>query len=198
MGTEFLGVLLVWFGGVAWPRSTSFPGTGWRGDSRLLWGHGFRGPTLLQAPLSLPQWREPAPKPGSSSDKGPLVTGGRFLASDRQFHPPTLGGTCAVWMKESLAPGPWPTHISSAETGGICISPRPSEEGANILPCMAMRPLFGIVPVLMDEKVSLPCYPTCPVLPPPPCSPLPNTAPTAGCPSPALLLPVTPTVFLAL
>uniref|UniRef100_A0A8D0X3W5 Propionate--CoA ligase n=1 Tax=Sus scrofa TaxID=9823 RepID=A0A8D0X3W5_PIG len=38
------------------------------------------------------------------------------------------------------------------ETGGICISPRPSEEGANILPCMAMRPLFGIVPVLMDEK----------------------------------------------
>uniref|UniRef100_A0A4W2E921 Acetyl-coenzyme A synthetase n=1 Tax=Bos indicus x Bos taurus TaxID=30522 RepID=A0A4W2E921_BOBOX len=38
------------------------------------------------------------------------------------------------------------------ETGGICISPRPSEEGAEILPCMAMRPLFGIVPVLMDEK----------------------------------------------
>ncbi|KAM9682109.1 acetyl-coenzyme A synthetase 2-like, mitochondrial isoform 2-T2 [Dama dama] len=39
-----------------------------------------------------------------------------------------------------------------SETGGICISPRPSEEGAEILPCMAMRPLFGIVPVLMDEK----------------------------------------------
>ncbi|XP_059976474.1 acetyl-coenzyme A synthetase 2-like, mitochondrial isoform X1 [Mesoplodon densirostris] len=38
------------------------------------------------------------------------------------------------------------------ETGGICISPRPSEEEAEILPCMAMRPLFGIVPVLMDEK----------------------------------------------
>uniref|UniRef100_A0A8C3YKQ1 Acetyl-coenzyme A synthetase n=1 Tax=Catagonus wagneri TaxID=51154 RepID=A0A8C3YKQ1_9CETA len=38
------------------------------------------------------------------------------------------------------------------ETGGICISPRPSEEGADILPCMAMRPLFGILPVLMDEK----------------------------------------------
>ncbi|XP_073648730.1 acetyl-coenzyme A synthetase 2-like, mitochondrial isoform X4 [Tursiops truncatus] len=38
------------------------------------------------------------------------------------------------------------------KTGGICISPRPSEEGAEILPCMAMRPLFGIVPVLMDEK----------------------------------------------
>ncbi|XP_065747874.1 acetyl-coenzyme A synthetase 2-like, mitochondrial isoform X2 [Phocoena phocoena] len=38
------------------------------------------------------------------------------------------------------------------QTGGICISPRPSEEGAEILPCMAMRPLFGIVPVLMDEK----------------------------------------------
>jgi len=39
------------------------------------------------------------------------------------------------------------------ETGGICIAPRPSEEGAEILPGMAMRPFFGIVPVLMDEKV---------------------------------------------
>lgn len=38
------------------------------------------------------------------------------------------------------------------ETGGICISPRPSEEGAEILPAMAMRPFFGIIPVLMDEK----------------------------------------------
>nr|XP_010971247.1 acetyl-coenzyme A synthetase 2-like, mitochondrial [Camelus bactrianus] len=40
------------------------------------------------------------------------------------------------------------------ETGGICISPRPSEEGAEIIPAMAMRPFFGIVPVLMDEQVS--------------------------------------------
>lgn len=48
--------------------------------------------------------------------------------------------------------------VLPAETGGICISPRPSEEGAEILPCMAMRPLFGIVPVLMDEKVSLPVH----------------------------------------
>ncbi|XP_032317589.1 acetyl-coenzyme A synthetase 2-like, mitochondrial isoform X1 [Camelus ferus] len=38
------------------------------------------------------------------------------------------------------------------ETGGICISPRPSEEGAEIIPAMAMRPFFGIVPVLMDEQ----------------------------------------------
>uniref|UniRef100_A0A2K6FJJ4 Acetyl-coenzyme A synthetase n=1 Tax=Propithecus coquereli TaxID=379532 RepID=A0A2K6FJJ4_PROCO len=38
------------------------------------------------------------------------------------------------------------------ETGGICIAPRPSEEGAEILPAMAMRPFFGIVPVLMDEE----------------------------------------------
>ncbi|KAF3824587.1 hypothetical protein GH733_009921 [Mirounga leonina] len=38
------------------------------------------------------------------------------------------------------------------ETGGICIAPRPSEEGAEVLPGMAMRPFFGIVPVLMDEK----------------------------------------------
>ncbi|XP_063104672.1 acetyl-coenzyme A synthetase 2-like, mitochondrial [Cavia porcellus] len=38
------------------------------------------------------------------------------------------------------------------ETGGICIAPRPSEEGAEILPGMAMRPFFGILPALMDEK----------------------------------------------
>ncbi|XP_067845418.1 acetyl-coenzyme A synthetase 2-like, mitochondrial isoform X2 [Heptranchias perlo] len=38
------------------------------------------------------------------------------------------------------------------ETGGICISPRPSKEGAKIVPSMAMRPFFGIQPALMDEK----------------------------------------------
>ncbi|NWI63742.1 ACS2L synthetase, partial [Todus mexicanus] len=38
------------------------------------------------------------------------------------------------------------------ETGGICIAPRPSEERAEIVPAMAMRPFFGIVPVLMDEN----------------------------------------------
>lgn len=49
--------------------------------------------------------------------------------------------------------------VIPAETGGICIAPRPSEEGAEILPGMAMRPFFGIVPVLMDEKV-FPSYGT--------------------------------------
>ncbi|XP_072360676.1 acetyl-coenzyme A synthetase 2-like, mitochondrial [Scyliorhinus torazame] len=38
------------------------------------------------------------------------------------------------------------------ETGGICITPRPSEEGAEIVPSMAMRPFFGIHLALMDEK----------------------------------------------
>uniref|UniRef100_A0A8C3M6H2 acetate--CoA ligase n=1 Tax=Chrysolophus pictus TaxID=9089 RepID=A0A8C3M6H2_CHRPC len=37
------------------------------------------------------------------------------------------------------------------ETGGICIAPRPSEEKADIIPAMAMRPFFGIFPVLMDD-----------------------------------------------
>ncbi|XP_006902532.1 PREDICTED: acetyl-coenzyme A synthetase 2-like, mitochondrial [Elephantulus edwardii] len=41
------------------------------------------------------------------------------------------------------------------ETGGICIAPRPSEEGAEIVPCMAMRPFYGIVPVIMDDKGSV-------------------------------------------
>ncbi|XP_007904225.2 acetyl-coenzyme A synthetase 2-like, mitochondrial [Callorhinchus milii] len=38
------------------------------------------------------------------------------------------------------------------ETGGVCIAPRPAESGAEIIPAMAMRPFFGIMPVLMDEK----------------------------------------------
>ncbi|CAM2116096.1 unnamed protein product [Caretta caretta] len=38
------------------------------------------------------------------------------------------------------------------ETGGICISPRPSSPGDEILPGMAMRPLFGISPALLDDK----------------------------------------------
>uniref|UniRef100_H3DG14 Acetyl-coenzyme A synthetase n=1 Tax=Tetraodon nigroviridis TaxID=99883 RepID=H3DG14_TETNG len=38
------------------------------------------------------------------------------------------------------------------ETGGICISPRPAEPGAEIIPGMAMRPFFGIQPVLMDAE----------------------------------------------
>uniref|UniRef100_A0A7N8WJY6 Propionate--CoA ligase n=1 Tax=Mastacembelus armatus TaxID=205130 RepID=A0A7N8WJY6_9TELE len=38
------------------------------------------------------------------------------------------------------------------ETGGICIAPRPADEGSPILPAMAMRPFFGIQPVLMGEK----------------------------------------------
>lgn len=53
----------------------------------------------------------------------------------------------------------WTPHILFfvillPETGGICIAPRPSEEKAEIVPAMAMRPFFGIVPVLMDENVS--------------------------------------------
>ncbi|KAF6039105.1 ACSS1 [Bugula neritina] len=38
------------------------------------------------------------------------------------------------------------------ETGGICITPRPSESGAEILPGMPMRPFFGIEPALLDSQ----------------------------------------------
>ncbi|KAM9704059.1 acetyl-coenzyme A synthetase 2-like, mitochondrial [Menidia menidia] len=38
------------------------------------------------------------------------------------------------------------------ETGGICIAPKPSEPDAEIVPGMAMRPFFGIKPVLMDAE----------------------------------------------
>ncbi|CAM9688417.1 acetyl-coenzyme A synthetase 2-like, mitochondrial [Lampetra fluviatilis] len=39
-----------------------------------------------------------------------------------------------------------------SETGGICISPRPSEPNAEIIPAMAMRPFLGIQPALLDDK----------------------------------------------
>uniref|UniRef100_A0AAY4E9X4 Propionate--CoA ligase n=1 Tax=Denticeps clupeoides TaxID=299321 RepID=A0AAY4E9X4_9TELE len=39
-----------------------------------------------------------------------------------------------------------------SETGGVCIAPRPSEEGAEIRAAMAMRPFFGIQPSLMGDK----------------------------------------------
>ncbi|KAM3860953.1 acetyl-coenzyme A synthetase 2-like, mitochondrial [Diretmus argenteus] len=38
------------------------------------------------------------------------------------------------------------------ETGGVCIAPRPSDPDAEIIPAMAMRPFFGIRPVLMDSE----------------------------------------------
>lgn len=38
------------------------------------------------------------------------------------------------------------------ETGGICISPRPSAPAAKILGGMPMRPMFGIDPVLVNEQ----------------------------------------------
>ena len=46
------------------------------------------------------------------------------------------------------------------ETGGIAITPRPSEVGAEIKPAMPMRPFFGIEPALLDKKVKgieVPC-----------------------------------------
>lgn len=41
------------------------------------------------------------------------------------------------------------------ETGGNCITPIPAHSDASIKPSMAMRPFFGIVPVLLDEKTGL-------------------------------------------
>ena len=38
------------------------------------------------------------------------------------------------------------------ETGGICLSPRPSEVGAEILPGNPMRPMLGMQPALLNDK----------------------------------------------
>ncbi|XP_067939369.1 acetyl-coenzyme A synthetase 2-like, mitochondrial [Watersipora subatra] len=41
------------------------------------------------------------------------------------------------------------------ETGGICITPRPSEAGAEIIAGMPMRPFFGIEPAILDSSQKL-------------------------------------------
>lgn len=67
---------------------------------------------------------------------------------------PSLDGHGVEWnISVPSSQVNWCFFILPAETGGICIAPRPSEDGAEILPGMAMRPFFGIVPALMDEKV---------------------------------------------
>lgn len=46
------------------------------------------------------------------------------------------------------------------ETGGNCIIPIPANQDSVIKPCMAMRPFFGIVPALLDEKTGVQLEPT--------------------------------------
>ena len=38
------------------------------------------------------------------------------------------------------------------ETGGIAISPRPSGQGAEILPAKPMRPMLGMNPALLNDQ----------------------------------------------
>ena len=38
------------------------------------------------------------------------------------------------------------------ETGGIAISPRPSGQGADILPAKPMRPMLGMNPALLNDQ----------------------------------------------
>lgn len=39
------------------------------------------------------------------------------------------------------------------ETGGHCMTPLPCNKNEKLKPSMAMRPFFGIEPVLLNEKV---------------------------------------------
>ncbi|XP_039385661.1 acetyl-coenzyme A synthetase 2-like, mitochondrial isoform X3 [Mauremys reevesii] len=68
------------------------------------------------------------------------ITGHSYVV----YGPLCNGGTSVLFESTPLYPDP--------ETGGICIAPRPSEEGADVIPAMAMRPFFGIIPALMDEN----------------------------------------------
>lgn len=58
------------------------------------------------------------------------------------------------WYHQVVGEGRCPVVDTwwQTETGGICIAPKPSEPHAEIIPGLAMRPFFGIKPVLMDSK----------------------------------------------
>ncbi|XP_056292506.1 acetyl-coenzyme A synthetase 2-like, mitochondrial [Pseudoliparis swirei] len=58
------------------------------------------------------------------------------------------------WFHQVVGDGRCPLVDTwwQTETGGVCIAPRPAEDGAAIIPAMAMRPFFGIQPELLGEK----------------------------------------------
>ncbi|XP_029351906.1 acetyl-coenzyme A synthetase 2-like, mitochondrial isoform X2 [Echeneis naucrates] len=56
------------------------------------------------------------------------------------------------WYHRVVGQGRCPVVDTWWQTGGICIAPRPADPDAEIVPGMAMRPFFGIKPVLMDTE----------------------------------------------
>jgi acetyl-CoA synthetase len=59
-----------------------------------------------------------------------------------------------VWYNELIGKKRCPIVDTwwQSETGGIMITPRPSNYGAEIIPAMPMRPFYGIDPALVNEK----------------------------------------------
>ncbi|XP_064368394.1 acetyl-coenzyme A synthetase 2-like, mitochondrial isoform X3 [Dromaius novaehollandiae] len=90
---------------------------------------------------------------------GPLCNGGTtVLFESTPVHPNPVGEPINKeaweWYFRVVGEARCPVVDTwwQTETGGICISPRPSNPGDEILPGMAMRPFFGISPCLLDDK----------------------------------------------
>ncbi|XP_059505017.1 acetyl-coenzyme A synthetase 2-like, mitochondrial isoform X2 [Stegostoma tigrinum] len=90
---------------------------------------------------------------------GPLCNGGTtVLFESTPVYPNPVGEPINPeawdWYYRVVGDGKCPVVDTwwQTETGGICIAPRPADREAKILPAMAMRPFFGIDPVLMDEN----------------------------------------------
>ncbi|XP_058469306.1 acetyl-coenzyme A synthetase 2-like, mitochondrial [Solea solea] len=116
------------------------PGRYWETVQRLKINQFYGAPTAIRLLLKYgDQWVQ---KYDRSSLKTLGTVGEPINTEAWQWYYSVVGGErCPVvdtW---------WQT-----ETGGICIAPRPSEPDAEIIPGMAMRPFFGIKPVLMDTK----------------------------------------------
>eukprot|EP00064_Thunnus_orientalis_P005937 superscaffoldBa00000599_g5951 len=95
----------------------------------------------------------------SYSVYGPLANGGTtVLFESTPIYPDPVGEPINTeaweWYHRVVGDGRCPVVDTwwQTETGGICIAPRPSDPDAEIVPGMAMRPFFGIKPVLMDSE----------------------------------------------
>ncbi|XP_027139886.1 acetyl-coenzyme A synthetase 2-like, mitochondrial isoform X2 [Larimichthys crocea] len=95
----------------------------------------------------------------SYSVYGPLANGGTtVLFESTPIYPDPVGEPINTeaweWYHRVVGDGRCPVVDTwwQTETGGICITPRPSDPDAEIVPGMAMRPFFGIKPVLMDTE----------------------------------------------
>lgn len=116
------------------------PGRYWEMVERLRLTHFYCAPTALRMLLQHSDTNV------TSYDRSSL----KLLASVGE----PINHEAWQWYHDVVGEGRSPVVDTwwQTETGGVCITPRPSGFDDEILPGMPMRPIYGIEPVLLDEK----------------------------------------------